>query len=224
MRKRVNSVHSRIVVCRYWEGLESPWILISDFPGLESRGMWSRSLKVLESHWKRPTSFAHFSWYVLHRKGCPLNHYGHRWRLTCVTYACVIYTEGMFGVELLKTVQCCMRNDVTAARSKFIVDGHSLIGCCCSWKEVKQCYKVVESGVQRASSRSDCVDLCTVGRAGMTSWQRRRCQFGARLWTANCAIRAVYCQLKRQSDDWTSLKADVAGVCRPLLTCSQHIN
>jgi len=40
-------------------------------------------------------------------------------------------------------VQCCMRNDVTAARSKFIVDGHSLIGCCCSWKEVKRSWKVV---------------------------------------------------------------------------------
>jgi len=75
----------------------------------------------------------------------------------------------MFGVELLQIVQCCMRNDVTAARSKFIVDGHSLIGCCFSWKEVKQYNKVVESGVQRASSRSDCVDLCTVRRSSMTS-------------------------------------------------------
>ena len=67
------------------------------FPVLESPGIWSRSLKVVENH--QPV-LSIFHCCVLQRKVCLLNCFSHRLPLTSVT--CVIYVKGMLGVRLFK--------------------------------------------------------------------------------------------------------------------------
>jgi len=62
---------------------------------------------------------------VLRHKGCLLNCFSHSLGLTFVT--CVIHTEAMLDVTLLKIVRGCIRNSVTAALSGFLVDSCPLI-------------------------------------------------------------------------------------------------
>ena len=62
--------------------------------------------------------------------------------LATVTFA---YTQGTFGVKLFKMVHCRIKNNMTAALSRFLVDGYPLIVA--AWKSCFSKYRQKELNV-----------------------------------------------------------------------------